>query len=117
MSHEAAAALRQEEAEAPSGPAPDVRLESLESQLARLEAANVSAGVLRDEAASSDRSRSAAEGVARIMERVGTLCGEIAALASTLSRETSRAASRAAVPGGSSEEPAQSAAAGHPNRA
>ena len=117
MSHEAAAALRQEEAEAPSGPAPDVRLESLESQLARLEAANVSAGVLRDEAASSDRSRSAAEGVARIMERVGTLCGEIAALASTLSRETSRAASRAAVPGGSSEGPAHSAAAGHPNRA
>ena len=133
MSHQAAAALRQEQAGAgsagepqapgegplapgaPPGPAPEDRLESLESQLARLEAANVNAGVLRQEAASSDRSRSAAEGVARIMERVEALCGEIAALASTVSRETSAAASRAAIPGSSSDGPARSAAAGHPN--
>ena len=124
MSHQAAAALRQdpEDAESEGGqepavepvveptgepapsevaaPDPAEQLRSLESQLARLEAANLSAERLRGEAASSDRVRSAAEGVARIMERVGTLCGEVAALASTVSRETTKAASEAALPGG-----------------
>ncbi len=113
MSHEAAAALRQEPAAEPEagrtgaetqpdrGPGDEEDLQALRDQLARLEAANLSANALRSEATSADRSRSAAEGVARVMERVETLCGEIAALASSVSRETSKAAGKAPFSGGS----------------
>jgi hypothetical protein len=97
MSHEAVAAA----APRATGGAVELdrALRDLEDQLGRLEAANLGAEALRGEAASGDRSRSAAEGTARIMERVGTLCGEIAALASTVSRESAKAASRAAASG------------------
>jgi len=74
----------------------DEALRGLEDLLAKLDAAAISAEALQGEAASSDRSRSAAVGMARIMERMEALCGEISALASTVSRESSKAAARAA---------------------
>lgn len=74
-------------------------LQGLEDLLVKLDSAAISAEVLQGDAASSDRSRSAAEGMVRIMERMEALCGEISALASTVSRESSKAAARAAATG------------------
>jgi hypothetical protein len=105
-SHEAAAAGSAASAAsaAPAGPVEPLRrldetLQGLETLLFKLDSAATSAEALQGDAASSDRSRSAAEGMARITERMEALCGEISALASTVSRESSKAASRAATGG------------------
>ena len=51
---------------------------------ARLESANASAQSLRDGAAVSDRARSAADGVALILARISSVCGEISGIAGEL---------------------------------
>jgi methyl-accepting chemotaxis protein len=66
----------------------------VDAMLSRLEAANSSAAGLREEMGISDRSRSAVDGVARIMARIESLCAEIASLASAVAAESTQAAQK-----------------------
>jgi methyl-accepting chemotaxis protein len=59
----------------------EASVRAMDETAARLESANASAQSLRDGAAMSDRARSAADGVTRILERISALCGEISAVA------------------------------------
>jgi methyl-accepting chemotaxis protein len=65
---------------------------------ARLESANASAQSLRDGAAMSDRARSAVEGLARILARISSLCGEITDASGEIDAADSAAAETAKEP-------------------
>ncbi len=73
--HEAAARTQE------SSERMEASIRGFEDALAELEAANAGARGLEPRAADSDRARSAADGMARILDRIASLCGEISILA------------------------------------